>query len=308
MDINKLFEDNGTSVIDDEALKRKEKIENSTSYMKMSEDSENYLRELAVKRGLIPGVYKNAEFSKKQIKSNFTKQQNLSGHRFTVENYEEYFQTCDGVISALRTKRLPNNSYVLGAPNGFGKQSFATDCILSSLHNGWITAPYISLTELAELKVANDKSLMRGLMGLGGEISHQPFNFNTGEYDTEKEIVEQYYCTKDELPTGLKSPLLITCNYSWSEFMNAPILVTFFTGLDSKVLESQIFYDILSIRSAKGYPTIAMTSTSMAPYFNDAVIGRHIWKEIISYDKDSRSYDRVLHVSCYKSYSNFINN
>ena len=296
--ISSLFSDGGIEIRDEEALRRKEKLESRSSYLTMSEDSVNDLRERAVKLGLIPNGYKDARFNREKIKDNIIKQQNVSGHKFKVIRHDEYFDTVESIINTVSTGSLPDKSYLIGAPNGFGKQSFATDCILASLRNGWITVPYISLLELAELKTANDKVLMRGLMGMETEIAKQPFNFNTGKYMD----AEYYYYAIGDKYTDIKSPTIITGQYSWSEYINAPLLVCFFSGIESKLVESQTLYSLLNIRSAKGYPTIVTISTALDMYEKDPIIGRYVWKEILAYNEDSADLNRVLHVSTAKIY------
>lgn len=305
-----LFENNGINVvndIEDPGLARKKELVDRTKYMGMSQESESDLRDRAVKLGLIPPDFRNATFDNDKIRSNITRQQNMSGHKFHAVHYEDYFQTAEDIINCIRVKQLPMKSYLLGAPNGFGKQSFATDCILASLHNGWVTVPYISLLELAEIKTANDKVLLRGLMGVETNIAQQPFSYVSGDYVTDgdaKEVISSYSYIGDAY-TDIKSPVVVTGRYSWSEYINAPILICFFSGIENKAVESQLLYTLLNIRSAKGFPTIAMISTSLTMYERDPVIGKHVWKEIKSYDAEAKSYGRVYHVSCYKSYSGF---
>lgn len=307
MDLLEKFKDSGVDIeeVNDSVENRKEKFNSRVGYITMSEQTELDLRSRAVKMGLIPPEYKHATFDSDKIKANITKQQNMSGHGFRVMRYNDYFDIASEIINSIRIKQLPKRSYVIGSPNGFGKQSFATDCILASLYNGWITVPYTSLIEIAEIKAQNDKQLMRGLMGLDTEIAQQRFNFNTGEYidDPNGEDVEGAYSFIGNPNTDFKSPLTITGRYSWSEYINTPVLICYFSGVESKAVESQILYTLLNIRSAKGYPTIAMISTALSMYEKDPVIGKFIWKEIKSYDKDERSYSRVYHVSCYKNYN-----
>ena len=304
MDIISTFKDSNVEIVEDidkSPTDRKSEFESKVSYFTMSEESEIELRNRAVKSGLIPVDFKNASFNEEKIRANIVKQHNMSGHGFTVMRSKEYFSIANEIIATIRLKQLPKKSYLIGAPNGFGKQSFATDCILASLNNGWITVPYISLLELAELKAQNDKFLMRGLMGLETDTNIKGFDFMAGQDEVEK--IEGYYHFIGEGNDIIKRPTIITGQYSWSEYINAPILVCFFSGIESKAVESQILYTLLNIRSAKGYPTIAMISTALTMYEKDPVLGKFIWKEIKSYDEDEKTYSRVYHISCYKSYN-----
>ena len=73
-----------------------------------------------------------------------------------------------------------------------------------------------------------------------------------------------------------------------------------FTDVVSKDLESHVLYQLLNIRGSKGLPTIAMISTSLEPYIKDTMLRELVWNEILEYDVDANSYDRLIHVSCYK--------
>lgn len=301
----KLFSEFGEDVREDEALKRKDELVKATAYMNMSEKTNNDLRTLAVNMGLIPPIYKNASFDKEKIQQHVLDLAKSSRDRIKVSRYNEYCETCYSIINTVRVGKLPTKSYIIGAPSGFGKQSFAVDCILASLHNGWVTVPYISLMELGEIRAANDRVIERGLMGMETKIAQQPFNYATGEYE-DGEGIESYYWAIGDKYTDLKTPTIITGRYSWSEYINTPLLVCFFSGIESKVVESQTLYTILNIRSAKGFPTIALISTSLEMYKRDPVIGRYVWSEILTNNKDSNDVSRVYHVSTYKIYNNEI--
>lgn len=302
MGLNSLFEKSGVEIQDDSALRRKDELVKKASYLTMSKESYEDLRDSAVRLGLVPKVYRDARFDTEKIHDNIVKQQNVSGHKFKVQRFEEYCNICNSLISTIGSNQIPGRSYLIGAPNGFGKQSFAVDCILASLRNGWLTVPYISLSELAEIKNANDKVLMRGLMGLETELAHQPFMHTSGKYETDSEIVEGYYSFMGDPYTDVKMPTVVTGRYHWSEYINAQVLICFFSGVESKAIESQMLATLLKIRAAKGLPTIALISTSLDMYEKDPVIGRHIWKEILSYNNDSWDLGRVIHISTFKAY------
>lgn len=297
------FKDAGIEIHQDEAIERARQFDKLTDYRNMSEDSENSLRKTAVNMGLIPPQYINAEFDMNKIKEHVRNIVAKAKNMITIERYENYFNVCNSIINTLRIGKLPVRSYIIGAPNGFGKQSFATDCILASLHNGWITVPYISLLELAEIKSANDKIVARGLMGMETKIAKNSFNYQTGLYENDDNIESFYYAMGDKY-NEFKVPAIITGRYSWSEYINAPFLVCFFSGIESKLIESQILNTLLNIRSAKGYPTVAMISTSIEMYKKDPVIGKYIWSEILNPDPESNDLSRVLHISMYKRYRN----
>lgn len=303
------FNKGGIEVSRDEALARKEELENSVSYMMMSDESKQDLRNRAVRLGIIPSSHKDAEFDKEKIQENIRKMQNSGGHKFRVINFDTYYELCMSIINTIRNKKIPNDSFLIGAPNGFGKQSFVTDCLLASLRNGWITVPYISLTELGELKAANDKKIMRGLMGLDTKVKKKIYNVKTDETE---DVEEYYYYIMGDQEKELPTPETIFGMHSWSKYINAPILLCFFSGIESKMVESQVLKSIVTIRSAKGYPTIAMISDATEMYSRDPYIGKYIWREIVMEPAKgtaikpssitNHDVNRLIHISTFKNY------
>ena len=153
--------------------------------------------------------------------------------------------------------------------------------------------PYISLSELAELRVENEKRLLKG-MELGTKV------------DWNKEWDEPDYKYYKDNTRIFKVPEVITGRFSWSEYMNADMLFCFFSSMDSKVIESHTLKCILDIRGAKALPTVAFISTSLNPYKLDNNLREYIWDEILAYKPDKNCFDRVYHVSCYKIPNNII--
>lgn len=287
----------------EDAFRRKEELEKSTSMIKMSEQTENDLRKYAVRTGIIPNDYINARFKPEIIRKNITEQQNMTGHKFKVENFNEYCEVCNSIINTVNMGKLPDRSYLIGAPNNFGKNSFATDCLLASIHNGWLTVPYISLVELADIKLENDKATMHGLMGIGTRSSKQKMDYGTGKYyDPEPNDLYTEGLTSSNF-MEFKLPNVIKGRYSWSEYINAPLLVCFFSGIQSKAVESEMIYSLLNIRGAKGFPTIALISTPLDLYKKDPYLGPTVWKEIMAYSSTDVSKDRLNYIATYKNYN-----
>ena len=85
--------------------------------------------------------------------------------------------------------------------------------------------------------------------------------------------------------------------------MNCAVLFCYFTDVKSKIIESDTFKTAITIRGAKGLPTIGIMSTSFNPYKDDKYLSQYVWDEIISYGESDRSYDRVRHISCWKDYN-----
>jgi hypothetical protein len=310
----KTFEGSGIEVEDDAAMQRKEELVRVSEYQTLSKESTEALRDRAVREALIPKNYRDAVFDSDKIKENIKRQNKESGHSFKVVRYDEYVKVCTSILNTIKSKRVPDRSYLIGAPGGFGKQSFATECILASLNNGWMTVPYMSLNEIGQLSLENDKIIARGLMGAETKLSQQYFSMITGEYvdkpsgDTIVGEEYSYYVIGDN-SVDIKTPRTVLGQYSWSEYINAPVLVCFFSGRNHKLSESYTLSSLLAIRSAKGYPTIAMISESMDNYLKDTSTGRYIWREIYyKYDPKNEddcyrgNYGMIGHISTFKSF------
>ena len=137
--------------------------------------------EIAVREGLIPPAYKEAEFDEKKIRENIVAQAKEARRRFLVKNFDDYIAVLSEILTSIRSGVMLNKSYLIGAPNGFGKTSFVNTAIKVMVERDWRAVPYISLHELAELRIENEKRLIAGM--------------ELGEVDNEEE--EPYYYYKD---------------------------------------------------------------------------------------------------------------
>lgn len=239
-------------------------------------------REQAVIESIVPRVYKNSRFDTEKIKDNLIEQNKRNKGLYKIFKFPDYIETCNGILSAIRMKKLPNKSYLIGAPNGFGKSSFVFECLITLRRQGFKVVPYISLLELANLRVENEKRLMN---------PYSKYKEENGNY---------YYTEPNKQISYLKEPEIITGRYSYSEYINADCLFVSFTDVMNKDIESHTLYQLLNIRGPKGLPTIAMISTSLEPYLNDLKLKEQVWDEIKAYSEKDNCYDRVYHVSCYK--------
>ena len=219
-----------------------------------------------------------------------------SNRKFTIYGFDKYSEVTQGIISVIVSNKLPEQSYIIGAPNGFGKTSFVNSCLIKMHAAGRMCTPYISLTELANVRLADEKRLLNGI-GIDRYYKGEPEleAFTKEEYD---EILYREIDSKEYV----KKPINLIDKFSWSEYMNCDILFCYFTTVNAKLIESEILKTAVTIRGVKGLPTIAMISTSLNPYKNDARLSEYVWNELLTYKSES-SYDRLRHVSCYKDYN-----
>lgn len=239
-------------------------------------------REQAVYEKLIPEAYKNASFNIEKIRANIRGQYYKCNKLYKVYRFNEYASICEKILSMIRIRELPKRSYLIGAPNGFGKTSFVNECIITLRKQGFRTVPYITLWELAQIRADNEQRITN---------PYQKF---------EKHGDKVVYKDRPETDEFKKKPEIVTNSYSYSEYINADCLFVGFTNILSKEIESYTLYQLLAIRGAKGLPTIVTISTSIEIYETDPLLKEYVWDEIKNYDENKYCYDRVYHVSCYK--------
>lgn len=249
-------------------------------------------REAAVKLGIIPEVYKDCSFDIEKVKSNL-EEQSKTQRAFRVQGFPGYETVAQGLISTIISRKIPSRSYLIGAPNGFGKTSLANTCIIMLYSQGKICVPYVSLSELAEIRAAEQRDTLRLISSS---------KYYKGR-DLETSTLEQYNRAIYEdfdAPSYAKMPVKIVGKFSWSEYMEASVLFCYFTDVSSKVLESEMLKTVLTVRGSKGLPTIVFISSSLNPYIGDEYLYKYVWSDILDKNQNANNLDRVYHVSCFK--------
>lgn len=246
-------------------------------------------RDFAVKMFVVPAAFRDASFDIEKIRENIKVQYQRS-KMYKIYKFSSYTNICEQILSTIRMRNLPQCSYLIGAPNGFGKTSFVSECLMTLLKQGYKVAPYISLLELAQVRVDNEQRMMKPFARFREEDGRTIYT------ESNKPVA---YC---------KSPEIISGRYSYSEYINADCLFVHFTDVVSKDIESHTLYQLLNIRGAKGLPTIVMMSTSLLPYESDNDLREQVWNEIRAYSENKNCYDRVYHISTYKLKSLGLNN
>lgn len=251
-------------------------------------------RHIAVQKHIIPKAYENSTFDIEKIKGNLRRDYARSKGAWKVYKfYENYIPVCNGILSSIRMKKLPARSYLIGAPNGFGKTSFVYESLITLNKHGFRVAPYISLTELAQLRDDDERYLLRPkhIVKYKYIVRDNDEYHEIGKDEDGNEIVGDEY---------VKRPAKIENLFSFRDYVNADCLFTFFTEETAKDIESHMLSQILQIRGAKGLPTIVMISRSLKLYFKDPELKRYIWDEMLAYSEVESLFDRVYHTSCYK--------
>lgn len=228
--------------------------------------------ESCTSKGLVPQSRINDTFDIAKIKANITKMYQRSP--FVLYKFQDYCNILGKINVSISTRTPLGASYIIGAPNGFGKTSFVNSCIMLMDKQDMKCAPYISLMEIAALRYKEQKKL------LGARF------FSKDELDALK--------IADREPTDFGAR-----NYSFTDYVNSDILFTYMSSLDCAELESKMLKDIVIMRDTKGLPTIVFMSTSMQRYVQSEKLNDYVWKEILAYKEDYVGYDRIIHISTY---------
>lgn len=221
---------------------------------------------------LVPDARIDDEYSEDILKENLAKICEAQG--CGIKGFGEYTSALNEILVAISTGTL-RKSYIIGSPNGFGKTTFANTCIKRLDKMGYRAVPYISLFELAELRMIYERMLLGYL----------------------KKRVE-----KDEEDTDDSEEF----TYTWRDYLRADVVFTYLTILENKKIETAILKALLDIRGPKGLPTIVFTSSSLVPYLNDVTLKKVIWDDILAYSDDCDKADRLIHKACFKIYNSSI--
>lgn len=219
-------------------------------------------------RGLIPLERRKDEYDSEIVKNRV--KEISANQNCRIYNFDNFDSLMNTILSEVSTGTL-KHSYILGAPNGFGKTTFVYTAIKRIVAREGKAVPYIALSELALEKVNYEEKLVERLKNPRFGMSKKEDN----EYD-------------------------------WADYLNADVLFTYLSSIDSKTLESMILSAIVCLRGTKGLPTVVMTSASIAPYKNDLKLKKYYWDEMLDYGGKlvEAGYDRLIHKSCFKLYDN----
>jgi hypothetical protein len=237
----------------------------------------NAQKEVAIRKKLIPEARQDDEFDEQLVKAAVEEMCIAQGCK--VKNFKKYIDTLNEIIVGISTNTL-RKSYIIGAPDGFGKVAFVTTCIKRLDAMGKKAVPYISLFELGELRMEYEKRIL-------GYLTNPRKAYKDEEDEKESWQEEEI-------------------QYTWSDYMKADVLFTYLTTLENKKAEVKLLKAIIDIRGPKGLPTIVFTWSSLIPYLNDLELKRYVWDEILSYNDEKAGCDRLIHRSCFKIYNSEI--
>jgi len=242
----------------------------------------------AIISGLIPKERIEDEFDIAFTKNRF--RESLIRNRLKIHKIEDYTKVLNSIMGSLILGNKPTSSYLISAPNSFGKTTFVNTCIKICILNGWKVAPYISLMEMSELHDIH----MHFINGV-----HIDSNITEDKYELYEEKVLNMFRSY---------------NISFRDFINAEILFISLTSIQYAQYELPILGYILSERARRCRPTVVTSETSIKAYYDindrtnmdnqkfDLKINekyRYFWSEHLISDDFSSSYDRLKVVRCY---------
>ena len=156
-------------------------------------------------------------------------------------------------------------SYLISAPNSFGKTTAMHTIIKRYLLQGKTAVPYVSLSRLAELRLKHEKYLKSTLWGYPAEDG----NIN---------------------------------GFTWADWLNADIVAVKLTDFEAATVESAMLYSLLSHRGEKNLPTLVTTDYTIKPYLDNKQLKRVYWDNILVFNEAKPSFDRVIYKNTYKQY------
>lgn len=176
---------NGYGVYEDEygnvlqcscVLKKDEAIKKVADNVNMFKMGHNLCdAESAVANGLIPEHRKADIFNEKRVKEVATKVGQVLQVSYVNGSFTKYLAELDNISARIRNNIKLGGSYMIYAPNGFGKTTFANECIKTLFAQEKKCVPYTSLIALArERKKYIER---KELFGSGGSKKANTYNW-----------------------------------------------------------------------------------------------------------------------------------
>lgn len=243
------------------------------------------IEDKAVLLGYVPEHRKHDDFDHNRLYSRIKSMCEDKTCGIRKETIATYVNVLNGILGLLRTGKLPKQSYLIGASNGFGKTTFVNTAIKLLLANDKKVVPYKSLYELAILQNDSYKEIMDGKRAMA---MRKIYRGDADEVNME---------TEEESVLDIKAS-----EAKWKDYLDAELVFCYLTGVSEECMwiEMSTLKTLLQLRSNKGLGTIVMMAESLSWYKNNTDIRKYILNEIM----ESREYavaclDKLVHVSTY---------
>lgn len=185
-------------------------------------------------------------------------------NQFKLSGFVEYDKKLHEIIDSIRNGKYRElNSYLLGAPTGFGQEDFIDECLIALIGKGAKVVPYITLTRLMEIRVEKNRNTL---------------------LKVQENDLESY---KQE--------------FSWGDYANADVAFVRIDDLDNKFMETKALYMLMQERNIKKLPTIVLTNFNLRMYTSDSNLKLHFWDDMINFKSTEDKY-KLNYLYTYKKY------
>lgn len=216
----------------------------------------------AVEKGLIPEYRWEDEWDKDILQKDIVEMGKLYGYK--LSNYKMWSDTLTNILMTISSSLKITESYLIGAPNDYGKAIFAYTCIKRLYALNRRVVPYITLGNLGVLRKEYDRYIA---------------------YRAEP---------KKEFSSENK--------YTWDDYVKAEIAFVSFTDVSRGWLEWNVLNSLISERSLNALPTIVFTRNSIELYKKDKDLKRQYIDELVAHNSRASKYDKLTYIAVYKSY------
>lgn len=237
----------------------------------------------------------------------------------SLAEYDSYKLAMRSVLSCLFTDKELDYSYLFSAPNGFSKTTFVYSCMKLLLQNGRKVVPYITLFELAQLRLdyMGDVTWRRGDKGYktsteksidklasyntlkmkGKPVKVEVDADEVEEIEEPKRFVDMTDKEKDVYIYETMSK-----NYKYMDYLNADVLFCQLSVAEQAYMEISTLKAILDYRGLKCKPTIILTDRDIEVYKTSVGMATDITllSEMVTKEQKCATYDRAYLVSVRK--------
>lgn len=225
-----------------------------------------------VAENLVPDARKDDEFSDDVLKEQVMNLYSPRNGSVRGRDFSDYVTLLNSIIAGISIGEPLRVSYMIGAPNGFGKTTFANTCIKRLYAKGKKAVPYKSLLEMSALRDDYIKQMGR---------QYKKNNVKTNN--------ESDYTYEEK-------------TYTWDDYCKAEIVFCYLTIPDNGWVEMNTLKALTTIRATNGLATIVMMDSSLQVYRANNEIRKYILDDIIADSKEYGSLDRLIHQSVYVIY------
>lgn len=183
------------------------------------------------------------------------------------DSYKNYLKTLSNINSVLGSGQNLKYSYIISAPNGFSKTTFANSCIANLNGKGKKMVPYKSLYEIANLLVTETSNYSYLRQRKFDKITHKKEN----EYD-------------------------------WKDYIDAYLVFCFLTVPEYAEIELSTLKSLLSIRGTRGLATIVFAERPISAYNTKQDVGLFLMSDMFTNYVDSARLDRPLKIEVVRGF------